>query len=239
MVRLTCAFALLAALSTFPASAQTLNFDALPSEPGVASASLLTTANSGSRTISGITFNAATDSDWEIVGSQYVAIPANFSDHFAQPHSGSYALAGNAYSGPTISGSYTGLTISTNQILKSLYVGFDDNGGGSNDADSVTIFATGASGNLASQSVTLNGPALTLLDTSSLFGSLAGVTGYRFETTASNALDADYGQAYLIADDLTFGAPVPEASSALSLGLVLVLGGGMLLARRARRQSAR
>lgn len=237
MVRLTCAVALLAALAALPASAQTLNFDTLPSEQGVTTLSLLTTANSGSRTISGVTFNAATDSDWEIVGNQYVAIPANFSDHFAQPHSSSYALAGDAYSGPSISGSYTGLTLSTNQILKSLYVGFDDNGGGSNDADSVTITAFGTSGVLASQSATLNGPALALLDTSGSFGSLTGVTGYRFETTASNALYADYGQAYLIADDLTFGAPVPEASSALSLGLCLLFGGGMLLVRRSRKSA--
>lgn len=237
MERLTCAFALLTALTALPASAQTLNFDALPSEPGVASTSPLPTANSGSRTISGITFNAATNSDWEIVGNQYVPAPTLSPKPFAQSHSGSYALAGDAYSGIALFGTYTGLTISTNQILKSLYVGFDNNGFTGSDADSVTIFATGASGDLASKSVPLTGPTLALLDTSDSFGSLVGVTGYRFETTTSNINSFGFLQAYLIADDLNFVAPVPEASSALSLGLCLLLGGGMLLIRRTRKSA--
>ncbi len=238
MVRLTGAFALLAALATLPASAQTLTFDTLPSEQGVTTLSALPTANSGSRAISGITFNAAVNSDWEIVGKQYVPDATFSPNDFAQTHSGSYALAGNAYVGTdSFSNSYTGLTLSTTKLLQSLYVGFDDDGGGSNDATSLTLFATGASGDLASQSVTLNGPALSLLDTSGLFGSLTGVTGYRFETTAADAVNAGFGRAYVIADDLKFAA-VPEASSALSLGLCLALGGALLFVRRARRSSA-
>lgn len=236
MVRLTCALALLAALASFPASAQTLNFDTLPSEQGVTTLSPLTTANSGSPTISGITFNAATYSDWEIVGNSYVPYPSFSPNDFAQTNSGTYTLAGNAYSGQDSSGTiYTGLTISTNQILKNLYVGFDDNGGGSNDADSLTVTAFGASGDLAAQSVPLTSTTLALVDTSSVFGSLSGVTGYRFETTAADLVNAGFGRAYVIADDLTFGAPIPEASSALTLGLCLVLGGGILLVRRTRK----
>ena len=221
----------LASLAAPSASAQTLTFDTLPTEQGPASDVFLPTANGGSRTISGVTFNAAANSDWEIIGGQYKA-PSS-STPFAQPHSGSYALAGNAYSGMDFFGTtYTGLTVSTSQILKSLYVGFDDNGGGSNDADTLTITAFGTSGDLAADTTTLTGPALALLDTSGVFGSLTGVTGYRFETTASNALYAANGQAYVIADDLTFGAPVPEASTTVSLGLLLALGGILVAARR-------
>ena len=190
------------------------------------------TANGGSRTLSGVTFNAAANSDWEIVGSQYKA-PSS-SDFFAASHSGDYALAGNAFVGTDDLGQvYEGLTLSTNKLLQSLYVGFDNNGGGSNDADTLTLTAFGAGGDLASETLTLAGPALVKTDTSGLFGSLLGVTGYRFETTAADLLNAGFGRAYVIADDLNFGAPIPEASPAASLGLLLLLGlGGVLVAGR-------
>ena len=225
-------------LAALPASAQTLTFDNLPTEQGTASDVFLPVANGGSRTIDGVTFNASTNSDWEIIGNQYVPDPANSLDPFGQSHSGDYFLAGNAFSGTDINGNvFSGLTISTNKLLESLYVGFDDNGGGSNDADTVTITAFGAGGDLTSDTATLNGPALSLLNTAGVFGGLTGVTGYRFETTASNALYAADGQAYLIADDLTFGAPVPESSTTVSLGLLLALGAGGL-ALTARRKKA-
>ena len=230
------ALALLAGPMVRPASAQTLTFDNLATEPGVSGdANPFSDANGGSRTVSGVTFNAATNSDWEVIGNQYKA-PFS-SDFFGQSHSGDYYLAGSAYVGTdNLNHVYTGLTLSTTQALSSLYVGFDNNGGGSNDADTLTITAFGMGGNLASQTVTLNGPALSLLDTSGVFGGLTGVTGYRFETTASNALYAGYGQAYLVADDLTFKAPVPEASTPVSLGLLLALGlGGLVLAKKRRR----
>ena len=215
-----------------PAAAQTLTFDALPAEQGAATAADLTTANAGSRTISDIAFNASANSDWEIIGNQYIA-PAS-ADFFAASRSGDYALAGNAYSGADFNGTtYTGLTLSTNRLLTSLFVGFDDNGGGSNDADTLTLTAFGEGGDLAAQTVTLSGPALSLLDTSGVFGSLQGVTGYRFETTAADPLNAAFGRAFVIADDLSFGAPVPEASTTVSLGLLLG-GGGLLLLRRRR-----
>ena len=215
-----------------PVCAQTLTFDTLPTEQGQTMATELTTANAGSRTISGVTFNAAANSDWDIIGNQYQA-PAS-ADFFAASHSGDYALAGNAFSGADFNGTnYTGLTISTNKLLTSLFVGFDDNGGGSNDADTLTLTAFGTGGDLAAQTVTLSGPALSLLDTSSVFGSLQGITGYRFETTAADPLNAAFGRAFVIADDLTFGAPVPEASTTVSLSLLLG-GGGLLLLRRRR-----
>ena len=222
------------ALLTLPAGAQTLTFDALPTPPGAAGAGLFVTANGGSRTLSGVTFNAAANSDWEIVGSQYKA-PSS-ADFFAVPHSGVYALAGNAFAGTDDLGqTYSGLTVSTDKLLQSLYVGFDDNGGGSNDADTLTLTAFGAGGDLAMTTVNLSGPALSLLDTSALFGSLSGVTGYRFVTTAADPLNAGFGRAYVIADDLKFGAAVPEASPALALGLLLVLGGGAMAAKRRRK----
>ena len=145
---------------------------------------------------------------------------------------GSYYLAGNAYVGTdNLNQVYTGLTLSTTQALSSLYVGFDDNGGGSNDADTLTITAFGAGGNLASQTATLNGPGLSFLDTSAKFGGLSGVTGYLFATN-SLSLYAFEGQGYVLADDLTFKAPVPEASTPVSLGLLLALGGLTAIARR-------
>lgn len=231
------ALVLLAGLAATSASAQTLTFDTLPAEQGAATDVALSVANGGSRTISGVTFNAAPNSDWEIIGNLYKA-PSS-ADVFALSHSGAYALVGNAYSGLDFFGtSYTGLTLSTTQVLRSLYVGFDDNGGGSNDADVLTITAFGTGGNLAHDTVTLSGPALSLVDTSGLFGGLTGVIGYRFETTASNDLYAANGQAYLVADDLRFGAPVPEASGAASLGVLVALGlGGLTLATRRKRRA--
>ena len=214
-----------------PVFAQTLTFDGLPTEQGAAMDVALTAANGGIRTISGVTFDSAANSDWEIIGNQYQA-PAS-TDFFAASHSGDYALAGNAYSGADAFGTaYTGLTLSTNKLLTHLFVGFDDNGGGSNDANALTLTAFGAGGDLASETVILDGPALALLDTSGVFGSLQGVTGYRFETTAADPLNAAFGRAYVIADDLTFATPVPEATSVVSLSLLLGAGGLFLRGRR-------
>ena len=229
------ALALLAGPAVHPASAQTLTFDNLATEPGVAGdANPFPTANGGSRIVSGITFNTAVNSDWEVIGNQYKA-PFS-SDFFGQSHSGDYYLAGNTYVGTdNLNNVYSGLTLSTTQALSSLYVGFDNNGGGSNDADTLTITAFGTGGNLASQTATLNGPGLSFLDTSAKFGGLSGVTGYLFATNALS-LYALKGQGYLLADDLTFKAPVPEASTPVSLGLLLALGlGGLVLARRRRK----
>ncbi len=217
------ALASLAGFAAPPASAQTLTFDTLPAEQGPTTDVFLPDANGGSRTISGVTFNKAANSDWEIIGNQYQA-PLS-STVFAQSHSGDYALVGNAYSG---------------QVLSSLYVGFDDNGGGSNDADTLTITAFGAAGDLASDTTALGDTALSLFDTSGAFGALSGVTGYRFETTASNVLYAANEQAYLVANDLTFGAPtsVPEPSGGATLGLGLALLGGAAALRARRKRGA-
>ena len=228
---------LLAALAAVPASAQTLTFDNLPTEKGVASDSILSVANGGSKTISGITFNDSAASFWEIIGNQY---KAPFSSNlFGQSHSGDYYLVGDTFSGAD---GYTGLTFSTAQTLQSLYIGFDDNGGsvqGSADASTLKITAFGTGGPLASATATLNGPAPSLFDTSSVFSGLTGVTGYLFETTASNGLYAANDQAYIIADDLKFSAPVPEASTTTSLGLLLALGlGAAALKTRRRAKSA-
>lgn len=214
--------ALLLAAGAGSAGAQTLGFDNLPAEPGAAGMGLLVTANGGSRSVSGVTFNAAAHADWEIVGNAFKA--PRSADVFAATHSGSYALAGNAFSGTDVFGQiYSGLTISTPQVLNSLYLGFDDNGNHSNDASSVTITALGAGGNLASVTVALASQSLVLLNTATSFAGLSGITGYRFTTVAADALNAAYGRAYVIADDLSFAAAVPEPATAASLGLGLAL----------------
>ena len=231
------ALALLAGSAVRPASAQTLTFDNLKSEQGATTDVFLPDANGGDRTISGVTFNKAVNSDWEIIGNQYKA-PLS-STVFAQSHSGHYALVGNAYSGvDTFGTTYTGLTVTTTQALTGLYFGYDDNGGGSNDVGTLTITAFGTAGDLASDTATPSSTTLSLFDTSGKFSGLTGVTGYRFETTASNALYMANGQAYLVADDLMFrGTPtsVPEPSGGVSLALGLALLGGAA-AQRARRK---
>ena len=240
---------LLTGLGALPApvsaSPTTLTFDTLATEPGLTGdANPFSTANGGSSTVSGVTFNSKinvnADSttnpvNWEVIGNSY---KAPFSaDTFGISHSGDYYLAGNTYKGSDSFGNtFSGLTISTTQALESLWVGADDNGFGSNDSDKVTITAYGLSGDLASQTAAITNPGLAFLDTSAKFGSLSGVTGYRFETN-SLSLYATQGQGYLLADDMTFQTPVPEASSVVSMGLLLTLGlGGMAV--RARRRKA-
>ncbi len=207
-----------------PAGATTLDFDGLPDAPGANGFDTLADANGGSSTISGITFDTADNAEWDIVGNAYVA----YQDTFAASHSGSYALTGNAFVGTAydFSGNaydFTGLTISTTQRLMQLWVGFDDNGLQSNDADSLTITALTASGQVAA-TTTLTGTTLSLFDTSAAFGDLTGITGYRFTATASNDLYAAAGQAYVVADDLSFTpatAAVPEPPIVVLLGFGL------------------
>lgn len=229
------------------ASPTTLTFDNLPTEQGTASDSNpLSLANGGSSTISGVTFNSTNNDNgngtfnpvnWEIIGNDY---KTTFStDDFGHSQSGDYYLAGNTYSGSDAFGNvFSGLTLSTNQALESLYVGADDNGFGSNDASSLTITAFGAGGNLASVTTSITNPGLSFLDTSAQFGSLSGVTGYLF-TTDSVSLYQTQGQGYTLADDLTFNAPVPEASTTVSFGLLLALGlGGVVIAAKRKKISA-
>jgi hypothetical protein len=227
------------------ASSTTLTFDNLPTEQGLASdANPLSTANGGSSTISGVTFNSTNNDNgdgtfnlvnWEVINNSYMA-PFS-TDDFGQSHSGDYYLAGNTYSGSDAFGNvFSGLTLSTHQNLQSLYVGADDNGFGSNDAGSLTITAFGASGDLASVTTSLTNPGLSFLDTSTQFGNLSGVTGYLF-TTDSISLYQTQGQGYTLADDLTFNSSaVPEASTTVSFGLLLGLG-GVVIAKK-RRQAA-
>jgi hypothetical protein len=224
---------LLAALAgaAGPAAAQTLTFDGLPAPPGAAGDAPLPDANGGSRTLDGVTFNAnaVAGTDWEVIGRDYHA-PLS-SDPFLQTHSGLYALAGNAFEGGDGAG---GLTLTTTGALTGLWVSADDNGLGSYDAQSVTITALGASGALAALTIPLDSTTPIFEDAAATFGGLSGIQGYRFTAAASNALYAAAGQAYVVADDLTF-APVPEGSSAWPLGLGLLLLGAPL--RRARRRT--
>ena len=221
----TCAIALAASLcGVSPAGATTLTFEGLPDAPGADGFSTLADANGGSATLAGITFDAAANAEWDIVGNAFVA----YQDTFAASHSGTYALTGNAFVGSVTDAfgnayDFTGLTIGTAQRLTQLWVAFDDNGLGSNDAQSLTITALTASGDV-STSVALTGTTLSLFDTSATFGGLAGITGYRFTTVASNDLYAAAGQAYVVADDLTFApaaAAVPEPPVVVLLGVGL------------------
>lgn len=196
------------ACSARRAGAQVINFDSLSAEPGVSGFTDLSVANGGSSTVSGVIF----DSGFSVVGDQFLESGAAAPDYFARTNSGHYALTGNTYNGSDFfSNTYTGLNLTTTQVLTGLYVGYDDNGDGSNDADSVSITALGAGGSLGTVSASLN-RTLTLLDTSS-FASLAGITGYNLSTAASNDLYAAAGQSYLVADDLTFASPLTSAGS--------------------------
>jgi hypothetical protein len=243
-------------LAALPASAgtTTLTFDNLATEPGLTGdANPFSTANGGSNIISGVTFNTANNVNadsttnpvsWEVIGNNFQATPGT---NYGTSHSGDYYLAGNAYKGKdNLNQTYSGLTISTTQALESLWVGADDVlTGASSTADKVTITAYGAGGDLASLTTPLTNnttvvntlPSLTFLDTSATFGALSGVTGYRFEAEAVS-LNATYGQAYVLADDMTFQNPVPEASTTVSFGLLLALGMGSVVIAARRKQQA-
>ena len=237
---------LLTGLAALPASAgpTLLTFDNLATEPGLTGdANPFSTANGGSSTVSGVTFNTTTNVNadsttnpvsWEVIGNDFQATPGT---NYGTSHSGDYYLAGNAYKGnDSFGNTFSGLTISTTQALDSLWVGADDIGGGSNDSNKVTITAYGLSGDLASLTSAITNPGLSFLDTSGKFGSLSGVTGYRFETN-SLSLYATQGQGYVLADDMTFQNPVPEASTTVSFGLLLALGLGGLAVRARRRKA--
>lgn len=211
-----------------PAHAQdVITFDNLSNEPSANFFTRLQTANGTSLVLDGVTFSA----DWYVIGNQYVnsSIAGAQTPTFLGSHSGSYVL--NSPSGLEAS-------LTTSKTLYGFWAGrpeySDGTGLGSNG---VLVDAVDASGKvLGSVNATFQTKTPTFIDTSS-FASLTGVAGYNF--TSDNANWPNHAEMGI--DDLTFSptAPVPEASTTASFGLLFALGvGGLAVAARRRERPA-
>ena len=195
-----------------PPPPDVITFDNLPNEPGPNAFSTLNQANGGS-TIDGVTFSP----NAYVFGSQF-----SFGDPktpYVTPASGQYAFTpGNAYM----------TTLTTTKTLYGLDLGTVNFASGGGGADQVKISAFDASGQvLGSVTTSLTGPKMSFLNTSQ-FASLSGIAGYNLYGIGGYL---DYA-----ADDFTFSpAAVPEASTSISLGLMLLGLGGVTAAARKRK----
>ncbi len=209
-----------------PAAADfTVSFDNLSSEPTRNGAEALFYAAGGSQDQDGTPFvtvdGVGFDGFLGVVGDQFVGDDGLGTDFYAAPHSGHYAIFNSQGQSP--------ISLVTDRALLGAYFGRNDYGDGSFGADSVTVNALHGSNVLASDSLNLTSTTLTYLDTSN-FASLTGITGYQITRSVSNGSPGHY-----IADDFTFAgdaAPVPEASTTVSFGLLLVLGGLAVVTKR-------
>ena len=191
-----------------------ITFDNLPTQQSRHQLETLQTVNGGSSTIEGVTFS----SNAFVLGDENSFV-------FSRPHSGHFFFT---------PGGQAVTTLTTTHLLDGLWLG-QDLIGGTPQATSVTVSALHGSTVLASDSESLTSTKMFFLDTSN-FSALSGITGYSLTSTPSivNGQNAyDYA-----ADDFTFDSPaaVPEASSVVSLGLLLAFGLGAL-AVKARRKA--
>ena len=187
-----------------------ITFDNLPNEPGPNAFSTLDQAN-GSSTIDGVTFS----SNAYIFGG--LASFDGPGDPYVMPVSGQYAF---------VPGLVPVTTLTTTKTLYGLDLGTVGLLNGQGGAKQFTVSAFGVSGNvLGSVTTSLSGPKMSFLDTSQ-FASLSGIAGYNLY--GSGGFSPDYA-----ADDFTFSpAAVPEASTSISLGLLLLGLGGFAARRR-------
>lgn len=201
-----------------PPPSDVITFDNLPNEPGLNAFSTLSQANGGS-TIDGVTFS----SNAYVFGSQFSFVAPGVP--YVTPASGQYAFT---------PGLAPVATLTTTKTLYGLDLGtvglFD--GQGEEGAKQFTVSAFDVSGNvLGSVTTSLSGPKTSFLDTSQ-FASLSGIAGYDLYSAGGN--NPDYA-----ADDFTFSpAAVPEASTSISLGLMLLGLGGVTAAARKRKANA-
>lgn len=190
-----------------------ITFDNLPNEPGPNAYSTLSQANGGS-TIDGVTFSP----NAFVFGSQ-VSFDSP-SDPYVTPISGQYAF---------VPGLTAVTTLTTTKTLYGLDLGTVGLLNGQGGAKRFTVSAFDASGNvLGSVTTGLSSPAMSFLDTSQ-FASLSGITGY--DLYGTGGMSPDYA-----ADNFTFSpAAVPEASTLVSLGLMLLGLGGIAAVAHKRR----
>src|SRR5262245_8508592 len=150
------------------------------------------------------------DSDWWLVGDEFVAHSSDASDWFssngpgpfALPHSGHYALFNGA-------GFTHLLGFSTTQILTGVWLGRPCLGDCPGGAIQVTVTAWMDSNALASVSLDLADLEPAFLDTRSFLG-LTGITRYTADFVAGPGIGFD-GE-FFIADDFVF-APMSLAES--------------------------
>ncbi len=217
--------AIFCALGALPASSATLSFDNLPVPPALSASVDFVSANGGSLSYGGVTW----DPGLSVVGNAYRVDAVTPGPLFGVPHSGSYFITNNtsdASNGDRV-------TLTTNLILTGAWFGQNEYYGFGGGADQITIFALSGTTVLGSVVFPLpdNNPGqpepLSFVDTSA-FLALSGITGYRIDR---HSLAADPTTSNWVADDFQFQA-VPEPAVPV---LVAVLGSVLLEARRRRR----
>lgn len=193
---LRCGFALAVLALSATAHGAVANFDDLPSPPAVNSSTGLIFANDGSLDYSGVNW----DSRFSVVGDAYRVSPPD-GPLFGIPHSPHYFV--------TNQDGVSGLLITTSQVLTGAWFGRNQYYGFGSGADQVTIVALSGAAEL--QSVVFDLPLtnpdqpepLSFVDTS-VFTSLAGITGYRIDRRELGEQNGHW-----VADDFQFTAAVP------------------------------
>lgn len=205
-------------------SAALATFDNLPSPPARTTSSGLqfTTAPGDGLFYAGVVW----DSRVTVVGDQY-KLDSN-GPLFGLPRSGNYFITNGSIDGGD------GITLTTTQILTSVWFGRNEYYGFGGGAHAITITALANTSPLGSVSFNLPETAvgqpevLSYLDTS-LFLSLHGITGYRIERETSELTAPNW-----VADDFEFtAAPIPEPSSFAALAGLATLGLAAVRRRRA------
>jgi len=184
-----------------------VGFENLSNPPTANSFALLNTANGGSNTYAGVTW----DSNFAVVGNKYVEEFVNQGPNpYAMPHSGTYAVF-NANGAD-------GLLLTTTEVLTGAWFARIDLGDDvPYGATSITIDALAGVTTLASASLALSSTTPEFLDTSA-FLSFSGITGYRIDRTAQ-ASGNPFRVGSWTADDFRFaGTPVPAPGTLTLLG---------------------
>lgn len=221
--RLALAFSVLATAATGGALAAVATFDDLLTPPPLNSATGLFFANGDSADYAGATW----DSRFTVVGDLYRVDPGTPGPLFGLPHSGHYLLTNDGVDND-------GMSIATTQVLTGAWFGRNEYYGFGGGADRITVHAL--SGAVTVGSVEFDLPellsgepeVLSFVDTS-VFRSLAGITGYRINRRELGQQSGNW-----VADDFSFESPrgLAEAPTLALLGLA----GLLAFARRSRRR---
>lgn len=200
----------------------TLGFDDLPTAPAINSATGLFFANNDSASYGGVVW----ESGFTVAGSEYRVDTGSIVDPvrppgplFGIPRSGQYFLtnSGNGVSNDA-------MLLTTSLVLTEAWFGRNEYYGFGGGADQITIHAMAGVASLGSVSFELPelNPAqpemLGKVDTS-VFKSLAGITGYRIDRRELGSQSGNW-----VADDFTFVTAVPEPGVELLLAGLVVVG---------------